>query len=71
MGLHVDGAAGALVLADGPVLLEGAGSINGGLVDAGGLGNLVGGAVGGESALVVGVGGWVVGAEVLDNVVLN
>lgn len=38
---HIDAAAGALVLADGPVLLEGRGTLDGGLVGTGRLEDLV------------------------------
>ena len=71
VGLHVDGAGAALVLADGPVLVEGLGAVDGGLVDTLGLRNLVGRAVGGDGALHAGSRGRVVGTEVLNNVVLD
>lgn len=71
VGLHVDRAGAALVCADGPVLVEGLGAIDGGLVDALGLRDLVGGAVGGYGALDGGLRGGVVGAEVLDDVVFD
>lgn len=48
---HGDGSAGALVVADGPELLEGLGAVDGGGVGAGALVQLVGGAVGGDGAL--------------------
>lgn len=48
MILHVDGAADALVLANGPVLLERPGAVNGRLVGAGGDVDVVGAAVGSE-----------------------
>ena len=50
--LHVDAAAGALGLADRPVLVEGLGTIDRGLVVAGGLSDGVGTAVSGEGALL-------------------
>lgn len=71
VGLHVDGAGAALVLADGPVLVEGLGAVDGGLVDTLGLGDLVGRAVGSDAALDGSLRGWVVGAEVLNDVVLD
>jgi hypothetical protein len=71
VGLHVDGAGAALVLADGPVLVEGLGAVDGGLVDTLGLRNLVGRAVCGDGALDAGRRGWVVGTKVLNDVVLN
>lgn len=71
VGLHVDGTRAALVLANRPVLVEGLGAVDGGLVDTLGLGDLVRGAVRGNGALDCGVGGGVVGAEVLNNVVLD
>jgi hypothetical protein len=71
VSLHVDRTAGALVLANRPVLLKGRGAINGWLVGAGALGNLVGAAVGSDSTLVLRLRRRVVRAEVLDNVVLD
>jgi hypothetical protein len=71
VGLHVDASAGALVLANRPVLLKGRGAVNGRLVGAGALRNLVRGAVGGDGALVLRLRRRVVRAEVLDNVVLD
>ena len=71
VGSDVDGAAGAVVLADGPVLLKGRGAVDGGLVGAGGLEDVVDAAVDGDGALEGGGGGGVVGPEGLDNVVLN
>lgn len=71
VSLHVDGAAAALVGAHRPVLVEGLGAVDGGLVDALGLGDLVRRAVGGDGALDGGLRGGVVGAEVLDDVVFD
>jgi hypothetical protein len=71
VGLHVDRTAGALVLANGPVLLKGLCAVNGGLVGAGALRNLVRGTVGGDGALVLRLRGRVVRAKVLDDVVLD
>lgn len=71
VGLHVDRSAGALVLTNRPVLLKGRGTIDRWLVGAGALGNLVAGAVDGDGTLVLRLRRGVVGAEVLDNVVLN
>jgi hypothetical protein len=71
VGLHVDRTAGALVLANGPVLLKGLCAVDGGLVGASALGNLVRGAVGGDGTLVLRLRGRVVRAEVLDDVVLD
>jgi hypothetical protein len=71
VSLHVDTTTSALVLADRPILLKGPGTINGWLIGAGALCNLVGAAIAGHSTLVLGVGGRVVCAEVLNNVVLN
>ena len=68
--LHVDGAAGALLLADGPVLVEGGGAIDGGLVDALGAVDVVDTAVRGDGPETGGARARVVGAEVLDDVVL-
>lgn len=47
MGLHVHTSAGALVLAHGPVLLKGRGAVDGWLVGARALRDLVGATVGG------------------------
>jgi hypothetical protein len=69
--LHVDATSSALILADRPVLLKGLGAIDRWLVGTGALRDLVRAAVARHGTLVLGVGGWVVGAEVLDHVVLN
>ena len=67
----VDGTAGALVLADGEVLAESAGALDGRLVDLGVLADLVGGAVAGDAADGLGAAdGARVVAVVLDDVVL-
>jgi hypothetical protein len=68
---EVDGAAGAVLLADGPVLLEGGGTLNGRLVGAGGLEESVGAAVDLGSADGGGGGGRVVGTEGLNDVELD
>jgi hypothetical protein len=57
-GVHA--AAGAVALADGPVLLEGRGTLNGWLVSAGGLQDVVGSTIGGDRALQGRGGGGVV-----------
>lgn len=69
--LHVDRAGRALVLANRPILLKGPGAINGWLVGAGRLSDLVRGAVRGDGTLVLRLRRRVVGAEVLDDVVLD
>ena len=69
--LHVNAAAGALRLADRPVLVKGLSTIDGGLVVTSGLSNSVGTAVGGESALLRGLAGGIVRAEALNDVVLD
>jgi hypothetical protein len=71
MSLHIDASAGTLVLANRPVLLKGLGAINGRLISAGRLGDLIAGSIGGQGTLVAGLGRGVVGAEILDNVVLD
>ena len=71
MILHIHGALAALVLADRPVLLEGLGAVDGGLLDAGRDADLVVGAVGGEGAALLGVAARVVGAVLLDDVVFD
>ena len=61
----------ALGLAHGPVLIEGRGSLDGGLIGAGVGVYVVGGAVGGDAAFVCGARRGVVGPEGLDDVVLD
>jgi hypothetical protein len=68
---EVDGAAGAVLLADGPVLLEGGGTLDGGLVGASGLEEGVGAAVDLSGADGGGGGGRVVGTEGLNDVELD
>jgi hypothetical protein len=69
--LHVDATTDTLLGADRPVLVEGPGTVNGGLVVTGGLVEVVSATVGVDSALVGGSAAGVVGAEGLDNVVLD
>lgn len=69
--LHGDAATDALLGADGPVLLEGAGTVDGRLVGASGNIEVVGTAVGGDAALVLGPAAGVVGAVRLNDVVLD
>jgi hypothetical protein len=66
VGLHVDGAADALVLADRPVLAESSGAVDGGLVGPGGDVDVVVAAVRGDAAEELGAGAGVVGSKVLD-----
>ena len=66
VGLHVDGAADALVLADRPVLTEGPGTVDRRLVGPGGDVDVVVAAVGGDAAKVLSARAGVVGSEVLD-----
>jgi hypothetical protein len=61
----------ALVLTNRPILLKGPGAINGWLVGAGRLSDLVGRAVRGDGTLVLGLRRGVVGTEVLNDVVLD
>jgi len=68
---EVDGAAGAVVGADRPVLLEGRGALDRGLVGAGGLQEGVGGAVDVGGADGAGGRRRVVAAEGLDDVELD
>lgn len=70
MSTGVDGAAGALGASDRPVLLKGPGSLDGGRVGAGAHVDVVDGAVDVDLAFFGCAGGGVVGAEVLDYVVL-
>lgn len=71
MRLHVDRTARALILANRPVLLKGRGAIDGWLVSAGRLSDLVRAAVRGHGAFVGRLGRRIVGAEVLNDVVLD
>ena len=66
-----DSAAGALRAAHGPVLIECRGADDGGLVGAYAEVDVVGGAVGGDSALGLQTGGWVISSEVFDDVVFD
>lgn len=71
MSTEVDGARGTVLLADGPVLLEGGSTLDGRLVGAGGLEESVGAAVDLGSANSAGGGGRVVGTECLNDVELD
>lgn len=50
VGLNIDGSANTVVGADGPELVEGSGSLDGWLLDTGGLVDVVGAAVGLDGA---------------------
>lgn len=65
--LHVDSAAAALVATDSPVLVEGLGAVDGGLVVARGLVEIVGVAVVVDGAFVLASRAGVVSAVVLDD----
>ena len=67
----VDRSAGAVVLANGPVLLEGRCAINGRLVGAGGFKNGVCAAINGDRALGCCCGRGVICSETLNDVVLD
>lgn len=69
--LHGHGSADTLAGADGPVLLEGASAIDGGLVGAGGDVDVVGAPVGGEAAFELGALAGVVGSVGFDHVVFD
>lgn len=71
MRAKVDGAAGAVLGADGPVLLEGRGALDRRLVLTSGLEESVGAAIDLGRAQGAGAGGRVVAAEGLDNVELD
>jgi hypothetical protein len=62
---------GSLAGTHGPVLLEGRGTEDRRLVGTGGGEDVVGGAVAGDTADLLGGARWVVGAEVFDDVVLD
>jgi len=68
---HGNSAAGALGGAHRPVLVEGAGALDGGRVDALRAVDVVGAAVGSHAAHAGGACRRVVGAEALDHVVLD
>jgi len=65
-----DGALGALVRTDRPVLLEGRGALNGRSVCAGGGQNAVGRAVRFDGSELAGTAAWVVGPEVLHDLLV-
>lgn len=69
--LHIDTAARALLLADGPVLVKSGGAVDGGLVDALGAVDVVDAAVRGDGPETGGARAGVVSAKVLDDVVLD
>lgn len=71
MVLHVHAATDALLGADGPVLLEGAGAVDRRLVGASGHGHVVGAAVSGDAAFALGAAAGVVCAVGLDHVVFD
>lgn len=71
MSLDGDGSTNALLLADRPVLLKGRGAINGWLIVAGGLEDIIGAAIGGDAALLLCGRAGVVAAVCLDDVVLD
>lgn len=71
MVAHGDGTTAALLLADRPVLVEGLSAIDGRLVVAGRLVDVVGGAVGGDGSEAGGARRGVVCAKVLDDIVLD
>ena len=71
VGANVDRARGAVVLADRPELVKGAGALDGRLVDAAGLGDGIGAAILGDGAELGGLRRGIVVAERLDDVVLD
>lgn len=71
VGSHVDRAAGALLLADGPVLVKGTSTLDRGLLNAGGPVDVVGGTAIDNASHAGGSRGWVVSAKVLNHVVLD
>ncbi len=71
VGADVDRARGAMVLANGPELVKGAGALDGRLVDAAGLSYGIGAAVLCDGAELGGLRRGVVVAERLDDVVLD
>jgi hypothetical protein len=71
MVLHGDASTDTLSLADRPVLLEGASTIDGGLVGTGRDIDVVVTAVGGEASLVLSTAAGVVGSEGFNHVVFD
>ena len=71
MGAYIDGSAGAFALTDGPELLEGLGTINGGLVDTGALGDVIDGPVKSHLTFPLSIAGWIIRSKILNNVVLD
>jgi hypothetical protein len=71
MVLHSDGAANTLLGADRPVLVESLRAVDGRLVVAGRLVQVVGTSISVDSTSVLSSAGWVVRAVRLNNVVLN
>ena len=69
--LNSDATARPLGLTDGPELVEGGGTVDGGLVDTLGLADLVRAAVGGDTTLLLTVLAGVVGAVVFNDVVFD
>jgi hypothetical protein len=67
----VDATGGSVILADGPVLLEGLSTVDGGGVGTGLGEDVVGAAVNLDGALLLSTGGGVVVTELLDDVVLD
>lgn len=67
VSLHVNRAAGALVAADGPVLVEGLGAVDGRLVVAGGHVDIVGVTISVDGSLLLSTASGVVRAVVLDD----
>ena len=70
VSIHIDAAPSALVDANRPVLVKGRGALDGRLVHALGAVDVVGAAIRSHAAQPGGARGRVVGAEVLDDVVL-
>lgn len=71
MGRDIDGASRALITTNGPVLLEGLGSVNRRSVGPGGLIEVVGRAINGNLTLLRGAGRGVIGTEVFNDIILN
>jgi hypothetical protein len=69
--LSGDGTTNTVVLANGPVLVEGRGALNGRSVCTSSLVNLVGAAIALDSAKLSGAGGGIVVAVLIDDVVFD
>jgi hypothetical protein len=71
VGTNIDATGGSVILADGPVLLKGLSTVDGGSVGTGLGEDVVGAAIDLDSSLLLGSSGRIVVTELLDDVVLD